>query len=69
MTLKQFWSILRGRRTNFRCLNISWTYAPVRREIVTIYVPDGYKDAKEFLRDCNFERATSSLTSKLRGGE
>jgi hypothetical protein len=28
-----------------------------RRETVTIYVPDGYKDAKEFLKDCQFERA------------
>lgn len=26
------------------------------RETVTIYVPDGYKDAAEFLRDCEFER-------------
>lgn len=28
MTLKQLWSIIRGRRTNFRCLNMSWTYYP-----------------------------------------
>lgn len=26
-----------------------------RREVITIYVPDGYKDAREFLRDCQFE--------------
>ena len=26
------------------------------RETVTIYVPSGYKDADEFLRDCQFER-------------
>lgn len=28
MTLKQLWSIIRGRRTNFRFLNASWTYYP-----------------------------------------
>jgi hypothetical protein len=28
-----------------------------RRETVAIYVPDGYKNAEEFLRDCNFEPA------------
>lgn len=26
------------------------------RDTVTIYVPDGYKNAAEFLRDCEFER-------------
>lgn len=25
MTLRQFWSILRGRHTNYRFLNMSWT--------------------------------------------
>lgn len=28
MNLKQLWSIIRGRQTNFRFLNISWTYYP-----------------------------------------
>lgn len=28
MTFKQLWSIIRGRRTNYRFLNISWTYYP-----------------------------------------
>lgn len=28
MTLKQLWSILRGRRTDFRWANASWTYYP-----------------------------------------
>lgn len=28
MTIKQPWSILRGRRTNFHFLNMSWTYSP-----------------------------------------
>jgi hypothetical protein len=28
MTIKQLWSIIRGRRTNFRFLNASWTYYP-----------------------------------------
>ncbi|HEY8751619.1 MAG TPA: hypothetical protein VIM11_26795 [Tepidisphaeraceae bacterium] len=28
MTLKQLWSIIRGRRTNFSCANASWTYYP-----------------------------------------
>ncbi len=28
MNLKQLWSIIRGRQTNFRCLNASWTYYP-----------------------------------------
>jgi len=27
----------------------------MKREIVTIYVPAGYSDAAEFLRDCEFE--------------
>ena len=26
------------------------------RETVTIYVPDGYKNADEFLKDCEFEK-------------
>ena len=34
MTIKQLWSMFRGRRTNFQFLNMSWTYAgrdtPVR---------------------------------------
>lgn len=25
------------------------------RQTVTIYVPDGYRDAEEFLSDCQFE--------------
>jgi hypothetical protein len=63
VNIKQLWSIFRGRQTNFSCLNASWTYYPdgdpigKKRETVTIYVPDGYKDAKEFLKDCQFERA------------
>lgn len=63
MTFKQLWSIIRGRRTNFQCLNASWTYYPEgdpmgkKRETVTIYVPDGYRDSKEFLKDCQFEPA------------
>lgn len=28
MTIRQLWSIIRGRRTNFRFLNMSWTYDP-----------------------------------------
>lgn len=28
MTLGQLWSIIRGRQTNFRWLNASWTYYP-----------------------------------------
>jgi len=28
MTLKQLWSILCGRQTNYRWLNASWTYYP-----------------------------------------
>jgi hypothetical protein len=27
------------------------------RKTVTLYVPDGYRDADEFLKDCQFERA------------
>ncbi len=27
------------------------------RETVTLFVPDGYADAAEFLKDCQFERA------------
>jgi hypothetical protein len=29
MTVKQLWSIIRGRRTNYRFANISWTHNPV----------------------------------------
>lgn len=25
------------------------------RETITLYVPDGYRDAREFLADCQFE--------------
>lgn len=28
MTLRQLWSIIRGRRTNFKWMNASWTYYP-----------------------------------------
>jgi hypothetical protein len=28
MNLKQLWSIIRGRRTNFSWMNASWTYYP-----------------------------------------
>lgn len=28
MKLKQLWSIIRGRRTNYRLFGISWTYYP-----------------------------------------
>lgn len=28
MNLKQLWSIIRGRQTNFRWMNASWTYYP-----------------------------------------
>lgn len=28
MTLKQLWSVIRGRRTNYRLFGISWTYYP-----------------------------------------
>lgn len=28
MTLRQLWSIFRGRRTNYRLFGISWTYYP-----------------------------------------
>lgn len=28
MTLKQLWSIICGRRTNYRLFGISWTYYP-----------------------------------------
>jgi len=28
MNLKQIWSIVRGRQTNYRFLNASWTYYP-----------------------------------------
>jgi hypothetical protein len=31
------------------------------RATVTIYVPDGYKDAEEFLRDCQFEPAETPV--------
>lgn len=27
------------------------------RAMVTIYIPEGYKDAEEFLKDCSFEAA------------
>jgi len=63
VNFKQLWSIMRGRQTNFRWANASWTYYPngdpmgKKRETVTIYVPDGYRDAKEFLIDCQFECA------------
>jgi hypothetical protein len=30
-----------------------------RRPIVTIFVPEGYADAAEFLKDCQFERVES----------
>jgi hypothetical protein len=30
------------------------------RKTVTLYVPDGYRDADEFLKDCQFERAISA---------
>jgi hypothetical protein len=30
------------------------------RATVTIFVPDGYADAGEFLKDCQFERAEPS---------
>jgi hypothetical protein len=30
-----------------------------RRATVTIFVPDGYADAREFLKDCQFESAES----------
>jgi len=29
----------------------------MKRNMVTIYVPDGYADADEFLKDCQFEAA------------
>ncbi len=32
------------------------------RETVTIYVPSGYKDAAEFLKDCQFEVAKPEPT-------
>jgi hypothetical protein len=32
------------------------------RRTVTIYIPEGYKDAKEFLRDCQFEE--EEITSR-----
>lgn len=42
------------------------------RQTIEIYVPDGYKNATEFLRDCNFEpvelpveRLTITSRSKL----
>jgi hypothetical protein len=28
MNLRQLWSIIRGRRTNYRLFGISWTYYP-----------------------------------------
>lgn len=32
----------------------------MNRPTVTLYVPDGYADADEFLEDCQFERAEIS---------
>jgi len=34
----------------------AWKRDAQGRETVTIYVPEGYKDADEFLRDCQLER-------------
>ncbi|HJU06471.1 MAG TPA: hypothetical protein VJ692_15090 [Nitrospiraceae bacterium] len=42
----------------------------MERPTVTLVVPDGYKDADEFLKDCQFERAqiaTGDLFNQLVG--
>ena len=35
------------------------TGSGVKAPVVNIYVPSGYKNAAEFLRDCQFEQATT----------
>lgn len=63
MTIRELWLLLRNKPVKYRFANMSMQNYPggdptsKRRETVIIYVPDGYKDAKEFLRDCQFERA------------
>lgn len=61
MTLRQLWHILRNKCTRFTFANMSMANypngIPSPRETVTIYVPDGYNTAEEFLKDCQFEQA------------
>lgn len=34
------------------------------RQTVTLYVPGGYRDADEFLKDCQFERTPDERPSR-----
>jgi hypothetical protein len=35
------------------------------RKTVTLYIPDGYANAREFLRDCQFEQAPIATVEML----